>query len=163
LRGELLARSLIGVGLVLQLPHLLGYFADVPGHRLLFARKTLDAAHHLIALRVQRRIQRGEQRLRLLLLFLAGSDHIIRDQFTRVLHRGAARRQSGDELGLFRLRGFFLIRRLDRRTCPDTRNRDLRDLQLLARPVRIPRVQRKGRPRRTHGQRRRDAAQKNTH
>jgi len=45
--------------------------------------------HYLIALAVERRIQRGEQRLRFLLPFRVGSNHIVRDQFPRVLHRRA--------------------------------------------------------------------------
>ena len=90
---------LIGVWLVLHVAQLLGFLAYLLGHRLLLARKTLDAVHHLVALGVELRIERGEQRLRLFLLFLVGSGHEVRDQFPRVLDRRAARGQARDEVG----------------------------------------------------------------
>src|SRR5438105_4244072 len=90
---KLLALRLIGrrlfLRLVLRFPQFLGFLADALGHCLLFVGKALDPVHYLIALAVERRIQRGEQRLRLLLPFRVGSNHIVGDQFPRVLHRRA--------------------------------------------------------------------------
>src|SRR5665213_3474070 len=69
LAGELVHRSLIRVRLVLQVPPLLGRFADTGRGFLFLARKALDSVHHLVALGVELRIQRDEQRLCLLLFF----------------------------------------------------------------------------------------------
>ena len=73
------------------------------GHRLLLARKALDPVHHLVALALSVSIQRGEKRLCLLLFFLIGSNHIVRDQFARVLHRRAAGGQARDQFGFLRI------------------------------------------------------------
>ena len=73
LAGERTALRWIGIGRILHVAQLLGFLADLLGHRLLLARKTLDAVHHLVALRVEPRIERGKQRLRLILFLLAGS------------------------------------------------------------------------------------------
>ena len=110
--------------LVLHVPQLLGFLADALGHCLLLVRKALDPVHHLIALAVERRIKGGEQRLRFLLLFRIASDHIVRNQFPRLLHRRATGGEPRHQLGFLCIDGFG-VGYIDRGTRPDARDRNL--------------------------------------
>ena len=101
LSGYLFCLRLIGVWCVLHFPHLLGFLANFLGHGFLLARKALDPAHHLVALRVERRIQRGQERLCLFLLFVVRSSQKLRYQFPGILNGGATSRQTRDQAYFF--------------------------------------------------------------
>ena len=142
LAGERVALRRIGIRLVLQFPHLLGLVADFLGRGLLLARKTLDPAHHLVALRVEGRIQSRRTASSPFPVFPRWFRPHSRRSVSAPPRSGCGERPDARPIPPPSGRQLFACRWLDRGTGPDARDRNPRHLQLLAGPVGITRVQR---------------------
>src|SRR5262249_22836111 len=133
--GQFVDSALVGTRPIMKLAQLENRGADLVGKFPLFASIPLDPPHHVAALIIEGFEQSGKYQFCLLLPFGFGARDGVCDALLRVIEGRAARRKPRDQIPD---RSIFLPSVsdvVDRRPCPYGSDRNLRHLDLIARPI----------------------------